>query len=223
MYANGDQTSVLTSRKKRDSYQRRHHRRNEPRGHTFTTTRRTLVFPTCLGAHDIKYCKVFKAKSTTKRLKLAKRASLCTNCLSKGHSITQCFGGSCRTCGQRHHSLLHREPTHVSSRVSCGRSSSGRSSGGRSSSGRSSSTLSSSWRSSSGRSSDDRSSNRRASHGSTTSHSSRQSRRTTESKRKLPPSSPQGRKSLPQSDSRSSRTKYSESNSMSNPTRSENK
>ena len=176
------------------------------------------MFPTCLGAHDIKYCKVFKAKSTTKRLELAKRASLCTNCLGKGHSITQCLGGSCRTCGQRHHSLLHRGPTHVSSRVS-----SGRSSGGRSSNGRSSSSLSSSWRSSSGRSSDDRSSNRRASPGSTTSHSSCQSRRTTESKRKSPPSSPQGRKSLPQPDSRSSRTKYSGSNSMSNPTRSENK
>jgi hypothetical protein len=51
-----------------------------------------------------------------KRFELVERASLCTNCLGRGHSHTQCSAGSCRICRQRHHTYLHQEQTHFSSR-----------------------------------------------------------------------------------------------------------
>ena len=141
------------------------HRQNLPHGQTYTTTSRTLVCPTCDGPHKLRYCKVFKAKSAIERFQLVKMASLCTNCLGSGHSITQCTARSCHICGQRHHTYLHREQTQENSRSSSGRSSKSRSSGSCSSSSRSSSSCSSSSRSSDSRSSSGRSSGSRSSSG----------------------------------------------------------
>ena len=97
-----------------------------------------LVCPNCQGQHELWNCDVFKAKSPKERLEIAKRASLCTNCLGKGHALTQCSTGSCRICRQRHHTYLHQDHGHSKSRTRVSRSSSGRSSSDRSSNGRSS-------------------------------------------------------------------------------------
>lgn len=120
---NGDDIRTKSNKTKESSYQYPRHRQNLPRRQTYTTTNRTLVCPTCHGLHEIKHCKIFKAKSATKRFEHVKRASLCTNCLGRGHSLTQCSADSCHICGQRHNTYLHRKHINVSSRESSVRSS----------------------------------------------------------------------------------------------------
>jgi ribosomal protein L32 len=116
-----------------------HHRQHQPRGQVYHTISSTLKCPTCQGPHAIKDCKVFKGKSVTERFDIAKKASLCTNCLNKGHSLKQFSASSCHTCGQRHHTALHRKPTQVKPRIQRTRSLNDPSSNAQSSSDRSSS------------------------------------------------------------------------------------
>jgi hypothetical protein len=95
---NGDRIRSTKIVKRRASDPHNRQRQTAPRTHTFTTTHRALVCPTCQGSHEIWNCNVFKAKSVKNRIETAKRASLCTNCLSKSHSVAQCSAGSCRIC-----------------------------------------------------------------------------------------------------------------------------
>nr|XP_033200815.1 uncharacterized protein LOC117162944 [Bombus vancouverensis nearcticus] len=78
---NGDRTSSASTVIKRESDQHKRQRPNAPRSYAFTSTHNTLVCPNCQGQHELWNCDVFKAKSPKKRLEIAKRASLCTNCL----------------------------------------------------------------------------------------------------------------------------------------------
>jgi hypothetical protein len=130
---NGDRISYTKIVKKRASDSHNRQRQTAPRTHTFTTTQRTLVCPTCQEPHKIWNCNVFKAKPIKNRIETAKRASLCTNCLSKGHSVAQCSAGSCRICRLRHHTYPHRDQSSEKSRSSSSRSSSSHSSSDRSS------------------------------------------------------------------------------------------
>ncbi|XP_068983686.1 uncharacterized protein [Bombus flavifrons] len=84
-------------------------RQRVPRGQVFTTTQVTPACPTCQGQHPVWRCDSFKAKTASKRLKDATRASLCLNCLKTGHTARDCHASSCRTCGGRHHTMLHQE------------------------------------------------------------------------------------------------------------------
>lgn len=129
-----------------DTHEHTRHSQNVRHERTHITDRMWMC-PTCKGSHELGYCKVFKAKSATKRLEVVKRVSLCINCLGRGHSLTQCTSGSCHMCGQRHHTYLHRALTQVSPRYSSDRYSSDRYSSGRSTSGRSSGDRSSGGRS----------------------------------------------------------------------------
>jgi hypothetical protein len=126
--AHGDDIRPRSYKTKGSSCKSSHHRRHPPRGQAFHLTSQTVKFPACQGPHAITQCKIFKGKSATRRFELAKRASLCTNYLNKGHSLKQCQAGSCHTYGQRHHTTLHREHTQASSRIQGTRSSSDRSS-----------------------------------------------------------------------------------------------
>jgi hypothetical protein len=101
------------SNERKESYQHLRHRRNSSRERTFTTTNKTLVCPICHRFHEIKHCEVFKAKSVKQRFEFIRNASLCTNCLGKGHSLSECSASSCRICGKRHNTYLHRERTHL--------------------------------------------------------------------------------------------------------------
>jgi hypothetical protein len=83
--ANGDQPNTRSKETKESSYQRPSHRHNSSRGQTFTTTKRTWTCHICRGPHDIKNCQFFRAKPAETRVELIKEASLCTNCLGKGH------------------------------------------------------------------------------------------------------------------------------------------
>ncbi|XP_076477166.1 uncharacterized protein LOC143303078 [Bombus vancouverensis nearcticus] len=210
---NGDQTNAPTPMGKGDTYQHTRHRQNARHERTHITDWMWMC-PTCKGSHELRYCKVFKAKSATKRLEVVKRASLCINCLGRGHSLTQCTSGSCHMCGQRHHTNLHRALTQVSPRISSDRASSDRYSSGGSTSGRSTSGRSTSGRSTSGRSSGDRSSGGRSPHnrsskgrsppGSSQQHFTHRSRRTTEFSRRSTQSTPKDRESHPPHESRAS-------------------
>lgn len=82
---------------------------------TNRATRRQTC-PVCRGPHKIWGCDSFKAKSVSERLKDVEAASLCTNCLREGHSMVDCYAGSCRTCGQWHNTMLHKDKHHSKSR-----------------------------------------------------------------------------------------------------------
>ena len=62
-------------------------------------------------------CSAFKELSSSERRKRVKRLRLCFNCLSAGHKSESCQSRhSCRTCGQRHHTLIHLSESKDTSR-----------------------------------------------------------------------------------------------------------
>ncbi|XP_033363319.1 uncharacterized protein LOC117241540, partial [Bombus vosnesenskii] len=109
---NGDRTSSAVTATKRASEPPNRQRPSAPRSHAVTMTLESPVCPDCRRQHELRNCDVFKAKSPKERLDIAKRASLCTNSLGKGHALNQCSAGSCRICKQRHHTYLHQEHGH---------------------------------------------------------------------------------------------------------------
>jgi hypothetical protein len=90
-------------------------RQRAPQGQAFTATQATPTCPICQGPHPIWRCDTFKAKSLRERIREVKKASLCINCLRKGQIAQDCFSGSCRVCGERHNTMLHREKHHSKS------------------------------------------------------------------------------------------------------------
>ncbi len=71
--------------------------------------------PCCDSCHPIYHCSQFKSLTADKRYNLARRNHLCFNCLSKSHTIDYCSSkATCRDCGRKHHSLLHK-PTNSQS------------------------------------------------------------------------------------------------------------
>lgn len=68
----------------------------------------------CKNAHHIHQCSVFRGQSAEERAATVKAKKLCVNCLREGHWVQKCKSNCrCRTCGRKHHSLLHatRQPT----------------------------------------------------------------------------------------------------------------
>ena len=62
------------------------------------------------GNHPLFLCPTFKAKSVEERFSTATKLKVCTNCLSYNHFCRDCPSRrSCKDCGARHHSLLHRQ------------------------------------------------------------------------------------------------------------------
>ncbi|XP_062700059.1 uncharacterized protein LOC134284795 [Aedes albopictus] len=59
------------------------------------------------GQHWAYQCKRLKGMRVDERRNAVKNSDLCFNCLARGHTSKGCSRGSCRVCGQRHHSLLH--------------------------------------------------------------------------------------------------------------------
>lgn len=57
--------------------------------------------------HPLYICKVFNAMTVEKRYQFARKHHLCFNCLKK-HNLSECKSTiTCKTCSQKHHSLLH--------------------------------------------------------------------------------------------------------------------
>lgn len=61
--------------------------------------------------HPLRQCAKFIAMSPTQRLGHVNKAKLCKNCFAFSHPTSACrSSGTCNTCGERHHSLLHMVP-----------------------------------------------------------------------------------------------------------------
>ncbi|XP_065085296.1 uncharacterized protein LOC135707411 [Ochlerotatus camptorhynchus] len=62
----------------------------------------------CSDSHSIRNCPVFLGKDVSQRRVLVSQKRLCWNCLSFGHQSKKCGSKfTCRTCHDKHHSLLH--------------------------------------------------------------------------------------------------------------------
>lgn len=64
--------------------------------------------PLCSHPHLLLFCPTFRASSIEERRNFVQKENLCYNCLRNGHDRDSCENsGRCRTCGQKHHSMLH--------------------------------------------------------------------------------------------------------------------
>ncbi|XP_065093725.1 uncharacterized protein LOC135714319 [Ochlerotatus camptorhynchus] len=62
----------------------------------------------CSDNHVLRNCPVFLGKDVRYRREFVTQKRLCWNCLSSGHQAKKCISKfTCRTCHERHHSLLH--------------------------------------------------------------------------------------------------------------------
>lgn len=62
----------------------------------------------CSESHTLRECPAFLAKDIRQRRELVSQHRLCWNCLGYGHQSKKCGSKyKCRTCHERHHSLLH--------------------------------------------------------------------------------------------------------------------
>ncbi len=86
-------------------------RDNKARSQEARSQENKSICSICKGEeHKAFQCQTFKDKTPTQRSQLVRELYLCFNCLSSGHSATQCCNpGRCRSCGRLHHSLLHEE------------------------------------------------------------------------------------------------------------------
>ncbi|XP_076749564.1 uncharacterized protein LOC143422648 [Xylocopa sonorina] len=76
--------------------------------HTFNTS--IMACPLCKSStHRIYDCESLRSKSVPERARAIAQANLCSNCLRKGHSSSQCRSMKCRICDGLHHTLLHQE------------------------------------------------------------------------------------------------------------------
>ncbi|KAH8338213.1 hypothetical protein KR067_007314, partial [Drosophila pandora] len=58
--------------------------------------------------HFLAQCSPFARLAVMQRFEFVKSASLCLNCLRKGHTVTNCKSTRCQICARSHHKLLHR-------------------------------------------------------------------------------------------------------------------
>ncbi|XP_040152349.1 uncharacterized protein LOC120894060 [Anopheles arabiensis] len=68
----------------------------------------------CSEDHTLRNCPVFIAKEVQQRRDVVASKRLCWNCLSSNHQVRACKSDySCRTCRERHHTLLHHSPPYA--------------------------------------------------------------------------------------------------------------
>ena len=70
--------------------------------------------------HALYSCHRFKKMSFDQKITVVKKYGLCFNCLSRGHSVSNCPSAhSCYVCHEKHHTLMHKPkrstPTNSSS------------------------------------------------------------------------------------------------------------
>lgn len=63
----------------------------------------------CSSSHSIYKCMDFKRLTVSEHFDKVKKSGLCFNCLRIGHRTLDCkTDQQCKSCGKRHHSLLHQ-------------------------------------------------------------------------------------------------------------------
>ncbi len=66
--------------------------------------------PACKDQHGLLRCTTFQVMDVDRQNKLVRDSRLCINCFSDRHGYRSCPNRfSCKTCGGRHHTLLHRD------------------------------------------------------------------------------------------------------------------
>uniref|UniRef100_A0A182RMF6 Uncharacterized protein n=1 Tax=Anopheles funestus TaxID=62324 RepID=A0A182RMF6_ANOFN len=86
---------------------------NAQLSHSSTTahSQRLKCSLACTDGHLLRNCPVFIAKDVQQRRDVVTTKHLCWNCFSGTHQVKSCKSDySCRTCHQRHHTLLHHTP-----------------------------------------------------------------------------------------------------------------
>lgn len=64
----------------------------------------------CSGAHLNFQCPTMKNIPVSQKLEKVRTASMCFNCLRRGHRSSNCpSSNSCRKCQKRHHTILHED------------------------------------------------------------------------------------------------------------------
>ncbi|XP_055527778.1 uncharacterized protein LOC129720336 [Wyeomyia smithii] len=72
------------------------------------TGERPTICPCCSGDHYMVRCAAFLNLNNKERLELINAKRLCSNCFRTGHWVRDCNSNfTCRTCGRKHHSLIH--------------------------------------------------------------------------------------------------------------------
>lgn len=70
----------------------------------------TVDCPVCKEQHYVAKFSRFLKLSTKERYLKARTVKLCLNYFRAGHNLKNCsFAWTCRSCGQKHHTLLHFE------------------------------------------------------------------------------------------------------------------
>ncbi|XP_058448889.1 uncharacterized protein LOC131428849 [Malaya genurostris] len=85
----------------------------QPRARTISnvaTSDHVVKCVACKHAHLLFQCDVFRGMSPQQRFELVKKHGICINCLKGQHFATNCTGGVCKYCNQKHHTLLHLGP-----------------------------------------------------------------------------------------------------------------
>ncbi|KAL1373646.1 hypothetical protein pipiens_018543, partial [Culex pipiens pipiens] len=75
--------------------------------HTTTSSARCSCV-VCGGNHQLFYCDKFRSFTVAERAGIVARNKLCINCMADKHSLESCKQRSCKFCGRRHNTLLHR-------------------------------------------------------------------------------------------------------------------
>ncbi|XP_058816139.1 uncharacterized protein LOC131679424 [Topomyia yanbarensis] len=77
--------------------------------HATTGNERNITAcPFCGETHYMARCAKFLSLSLKEKLEFVNSKRLCSNCFRAGHWVRECNSNfSCRTCGRKHHSLIH--------------------------------------------------------------------------------------------------------------------
>ncbi|XP_065157275.1 uncharacterized protein [Atheta coriaria] len=68
----------------------------------------------CAGSHSTRNCPEFINLTVDQRWQAARDKRMCFNCLRLGHNLPRCPSRStCRSCGKKHHSVLHSNVTNT--------------------------------------------------------------------------------------------------------------
>ncbi|XP_046422348.1 uncharacterized protein LOC124180644 [Neodiprion fabricii] len=116
-----DSRSVPFTRKVVESPISRRRVNNETtRSHTAQSKEQSCAC--CKGNHYIAFCSTFRDKSLDQRREVVSAKKLCFNCLGP-HQQKDCRSNkTCRVCNGRHHSLLHRNSSSISTAANSGTS-----------------------------------------------------------------------------------------------------
>lgn len=86
--------------------------------HTVNFLTNEALCKLCKKTHQTHKCNELLMTTAPKRIEMIRKASLCLNCLNKGHRTRDCKAKTGEICNKRHHSLLHLNEDELQARRS---------------------------------------------------------------------------------------------------------